>query len=245
MGVITPRPSVYEAYGLAASTVTIGRRVRAALDDPDVKAVVLDVDSPGGVISGVPELAADLRGMRGSKPIVAQANHLMASAAYWIASAADEIVASPSAMVGSVGVYGMHVDQSGWLEQMGLKVTLIAEPAEKVEGNPFQPLSAEAEADMRKQVAGGLAMFRSDVAQGRGMARGDIADSWAKVYRGDEAKAMGMIDKVRTLSETLAAYGVSQDAPRPSQASRQRAATLRQAELDALQAEIRALGVCV
>jgi signal peptide peptidase SppA len=245
LGVITPRPSILEMYGLAVSTVTIGRRVRAALDDPEVKAVVLDVDSPGGVISGVPELAAEIRAARGGKPIVAQANHLMASAAYWIASAADEIVASPSALVGSVGVYAMHVDQSAYLEQMGLKVTLIAEPAEKIEDSPFAPLSAEAEAVMRDRVATGLAMFRADVSQGRNIARTGIADSWARVFRADETKGMTMIDKVRTLEGTLAAYGVSQEAPRPSQASRQRGQAVRQAQLDAMQAEFQALGVCV
>ena len=245
LGVITPRPSILEMYGLAVSTVTIGRRVRAALEDPEVKAVVLDVDSPGGVISGVPELAAEIRAARGAKPIVAQANHLMASAAYWIASAADEIVASPSALVGSIGVYAMHVDQSALLEQMGLKVTLIAEPAEKIEDSSFAPLSAEAEAVMRDRVATGLAMFRADVSQGRNIARTGIADSWARVFRADEAKGMTMIDKVRTLEGTLAAYGVSQEAPRPSQASRQRGQAVRQAQLDAMQAEFQALGVCV
>jgi ClpP class serine protease len=126
-----------------------GRTVSEPLADSDVKAIVLDVDSPGGVISGVAELAGELRGLRGgAKPIVAHADYLVASAAYWIASQADEIIATPSALVGSVGVYSMHVDQSGWLEQLGIKVTLVAEPAQKVEGNPFDPLGADAEAHM-------------------------------------------------------------------------------------------------
>jgi signal peptide peptidase SppA len=242
-GIITPRPSIYEYYGLATSTQTIGRRVREALADPEVKAVVLDVDSPGGVISGVAELASELRGMRGGKPIVAHADYLVASAAYWIASQADEIVASPSALVGSVGVYSMHVDQSGLLEQMGIKVTLIAEPAQKIEGNPFAPLGEDAEAHMRSIVAQGLAAFRSDVAAGRGVSASTVADEWARVYTAADAKAMSMVDKIRTLPETLAAYGVSQ--AHDTAAARQRAAALRQAQLDAMTAEFKALGVGV
>jgi signal peptide peptidase SppA len=240
-GVITARPTLYERYGLTISTQTIGRQVREALADPDVKAVVLDVDSPGGTISGVGELAADLRAMRGPKPIVAHADYLVASAAYWIASQADEIIAAPSAMVGSVGVYTMHVDQSGWLEQMGIKVQFVAEPAEKIEGNPFEPLGKDAEAHMRGIVTQGLRDFRADIAAGRPDAR--VTDQWARVYTAKDARAMGMVDKIRTLPETLAAYGVRQG--RDGTAARQRAAALRQAQLDAMTAEFQVLGVSV
>jgi signal peptide peptidase SppA len=245
-GIITPRPSVYEYYGLAMSTQTIGRRVREALADDDVKAIVLDVDSPGGVISGVGELASELRDLRGgAKPVVAHADYLVASAAYWIASQAGEVIASPSALVGSVGVYSMHVDQSGLLEQLGIKVSLIAEPAEKIEGNPFQPLGEEAEAHMRSIVAQGLSAFRADVAAGRNIQASSVADAWARVYTAADAKRIGMVDKIRTLQETLATYGVMQQQAGASSVSRQRAATLRQAQLDATLAEFQALGVRV
>jgi signal peptide peptidase SppA len=251
-GVIIPKANFYEVLGLATSVQTIGLQMRAAIEDPAIKAVVMDVNSPGGIVSGVTELANELRGMRGRKPIVAQADHLMASAAYWIASSADEIVASPGAAVGSVGVYGMHVDQSRLLDQMGLKVTMIADPAEKAEGNAFEPLSADAADHMRKMIAYHRALFRADVAAGRGIAPSDVADNWARVYTPPEAKAMNMINKVRSMAETLAAYGISTaSAPGVGRAevdgkvSRQRAQAVRQAQLDAVQAEFRALGVCV
>ena len=237
-GVITPRPSILEFYGLTISTQTIGQRVRDAVADPDVKAIVLDVDSPGGAVSGVSELAAELRG---AKPIVAHADYLVASAAYWIAAQADEIVASPSARVGSVGVYGMHVDQSGMLQQLGLKVSLIGEPAEKIEGNPFEPLGEDAEAHMRSSVAQELATFRADVVAGR--PQSTVSDAWARVYTAKDAKAMGMVDKIRTMSETLGAYGIDQ--ARAAQAGRQRAMELRSAQLNAALAEFQSLGVSV
>ena len=240
-GVITPRPSILEFYGLTISTQTIGQRVRDAVADPDIKAIVLDVDSPGGAVSGVSELAAELRGLRGAKPIVAHADYLVASAAYWIAAQADEIVASPSARVGSVGVYGMHVDQSGMLQQLGLKVSLIGEPAEKIEGNPFEPLGEDAEAHIRSSVAQELATFRADVVAGR--PQSTVSDAWGRVYTAKDAKAMGMVDKIRTMSETLGAYGIDQ--ARAAQAGRQRATALRSAQLNAALAAFQSLGVSV
>lgn len=244
-GVIIPRPNIFEMFGLATSAQTIGQSVHVAMDDPEIKAVVMHVNSPGGVVSGVPELAGELRGLRGRKPIVAHADYLMASAAYWIASSADEIIASPSAMVGSVGVYGMHIDQSGWLEQMGLKVTLIADPDEKVEGNSFEPLSQSAQAHIQKLVSNDLNMFRADVAAGRSMKAADIADSWARIYQPREALAMGMIDKIRPLSETLQAYGISQASQSQSSRSRAKQSAVRQREIDQLTAELSARGVGV
>jgi membrane-bound ClpP family serine protease len=81
-------------------------------NDPNVKAVVIDVDSPGGSVDGVAELFDQIYSARGSKPITAISNTLMASAAYWIGTAADELVVSPSGQVGSVGVYMVHDDFS-------------------------------------------------------------------------------------------------------------------------------------
>lgn len=241
-GVIIPRPHFFETVGLATSVHTIGRNVRAAVQDPEVKAVVMDMHSPGGTVSGVPELTAEIRGLRGAKPIVAHADYLAASAAYWIASAADEVVASPSAIVGSVGVYGMHVDQSGLLDQIGLKVTLIADPAEKIEGNPFEPLSDAARAEIQKLVSNDLRLFRSDIAEGRGMRASDIADSWARIYQPREAQAMGMIDKIRPLSETLSAYGITREAQSQPARSRMHHAA-RQRQIEQLCAEMSARGV--
>src|SRR5207302_11309430 len=121
-----------------------GQEFDAAIADPNVSAVVLDTDCPGGSAAGTPELASKIRAARGKKPIIAVANALMASAAYWIASAADEIVATPSADVGSVGGYQAHLDQSQALEKEGLKVTFIQEPALKTAGNPYEPLRSAA-----------------------------------------------------------------------------------------------------
>lgn len=83
------------------------------------------MDSPGGGVGGVPEAFAALAAVRGRKPTVALSNPLMASAAYWLASAADQIVASPSALTGSVGVYHLHEDYSRAADAVGVTVSYI------------------------------------------------------------------------------------------------------------------------
>src|SRR5690606_4285100 len=126
------------------STEQFGSWFDAALRDPAVSAIVIDVDSPGGTVTGVAELAEQIFEARGKKPIYAIANALAASAAYWIASAAEELWVTPSGDVGSIGVYAMHEDISEMEAEMGLKVTLISAGEYKTEGNPHEPLGDEA-----------------------------------------------------------------------------------------------------
>jgi signal peptide peptidase SppA len=121
------------------STEMFGQAFDKAMSDPNVAAIVIDIDSPGGSVEGVPELAAKIAAARGSKPIVAVANAMAASAAYWLAAAADEIVVTPSGLVGSIGVYQMHVDASEAVADEGLKVTYISAGKYKTEGNPHEP----------------------------------------------------------------------------------------------------------
>lgn len=206
--------------GFGTSAQTIESSVRAAIAEPEIKAIVMDVDSPGGLATGVQELAAELRNMRGQKPIVAHVDYMAASAAYWIASSADEIVASPSAYVGSVGAFITHVDQSELLKQVGIDVTLIAEPEQKVDGNSFEPLSDRARGELQTLVSQAVDHFRADVAAGRGIRRSDISDQWAHTFTARDALAMGMIDKIRTFDQTLAAYGVSRTPPVKGPANR-------------------------
>lgn len=228
-GLITPKPTLWEAYGFTTSARRIEALVSEAVNDPSVKAVVLAIDSPGGVSTGISELAANLCSLRGRKPIVAQVDYLAASAAYWIATSADEIVASPSAKVGSVGAYLTHVDQSARMQQEGLTVTLIAEPAEKIEGNPYEPLSENARKMLEALVSDAVRDFRSDVAAGRDIPVSKITNEWARIFTGRAALSMGMIDKIRTFAETLAVYKGDAAEDR----SRQRARTIRGARIAA------------
>ncbi|MDQ2963225.1 MAG: S49 family peptidase, partial [Pseudomonadota bacterium] len=108
------------------STTRFAAALRAALADETIGGIVIDVDSPGGSVYGVQELADEIYAARAQKPIYAVANTLAASAAYWLGSAASEFYVTPSGEVGSIGVYAAHEDWSKALDIAGIKTTLIS-----------------------------------------------------------------------------------------------------------------------
>jgi capsid assembly protease len=143
-GVVTQRSNLY-----GTSTEQFSRNLRAAVSDSSISAIIVNVDSPGGTIAGVDELSTEIYKARSQKRIVAVANSLAASAAYWIASAAESLFVTPGGEVGSIGVFAAHTDMSKALEIEGVKVTLISSSPAKVEGNPTNPLAQRAETRYR------------------------------------------------------------------------------------------------
>lgn len=121
---------------------------------PDVDAIVLAIDSPGGTVDGTPRLAGVVRQVAQQKPVVAFADGLMASAAYWIGAQASAIIAAPFAVIGSIGTLLVHTDFSVMLEKAGIRVTMLTAPAstEKTEGNPFEPLPKEVKAKLTAEL---------------------------------------------------------------------------------------------
>jgi signal peptide peptidase SppA len=205
-GTLIPRANLITESSGGTSAERYGKAFRAALADTNVGAIVLDVDSPGGAVPGIEELSADIFKARGQKPIVAVANHLAASAAYWIATAADELVVSPSAEVGSIGVFAAHEDFSQALEQAGIKVSLIAAGKFKVEGNPYEPLGDEARAAIQSRVDEYYDSFVKAVARNRGVGVSDVREGFGegRVVGAKEAVKLGMADRIGTLDETIA-----------------------------------------
>src|SRR5690242_11143847 len=159
-GVIAQHPQ-----SMGTSVDEIRQNFRAAMASDQVDAILLDVDSPGGEVTGVAELADEIRGA--TKPVTAYANGLMASAAYWLASVASAIAMTPSALVGSIGGYMVHEDWSRNLEQEGVRVTAISAGRFKTEGAPWQPLSPEGEAHYQQRVDEVYGWFVRAVAAGR------------------------------------------------------------------------------
>lgn len=204
-GTIAHRIGSMEAASGGISTEQIGAMVRDALANDQVGAIVLDVNSPGGTVAGVPELASELLALRGQKPIVAVANATMASAAYWIAAAAaDEIVATPSASVGSIGVFAVHQDVTKALEQAGITVNVIKAGKYKAEGL-FEALTPEARAVLQDRVDEAYAQFVDAVAKGRGVSAADVRNGYGegRTLPAKAAKAAGLVDRVATLDETI------------------------------------------
>lgn len=204
-GVLEARLSAMdELWFGGVSAEGVRARVAAAVADTSVRAIVLDVDSPGGDVRGMQETAAAIREARAIKPVVAIANTLMASAAYWIASAATKIVAMPSAEVGSIGVYTVHEDWSKYLEEAGISVSLISAGDGKTAGNMYEPLSDEARADLERRVSAYYAAFVADVAEGRGVDAKAVRGEWkAKLYGASEAKKTGLVDQVGDMAAAL------------------------------------------
>jgi signal peptide peptidase SppA len=195
----------------ATSTARFLRQFRAAAEDPSVQAIVIDVDSPGGTVEGVDELAAEIRATRGKKKTIAVSNMMCASAAYYIASACDEIVASPSSKTGSIGVYCVHEDASEYLKKLGVKVTMIKFGENKAEGNPYEPLSEAALAHIQASVDEAGNMFEAAVAAGRKISKKDVHDKFGQglVFGAKQAKALGLVDTIGTLDSVLARFGIS------------------------------------
>ena len=204
-GTISQRIGIMEDTSGGVGTEELGAEFDALINDPNVGAVVLDISSPGGSVYGVSELADKIRGARGQKPIVAVANSLAASAAYWIASAADEVVVTPGGQVGSIGVFMEHMDISGYEEKEGMKTTLISSGKYKVEGHPYGPLTEEAREALQKTTDEYYDMFVAAVAKGRGDSKSDVRNGYGegRVVSAKEAVDLGMADRVATLEQVL------------------------------------------
>jgi len=169
---------------------------RQAMADPDVSAVVFDIDSPGGEASGVMEFSDEIFAARGEKPIYAVANPDAFSAAYAIASAADRVFLLPSGTVGSIGVIAVHVDRAKMYADIGFKFTAIYAGAHKVDFAPFEPLSEQAAAVGRKMVDSAMDRFVALVARNRGMSEAAVRDTQAGVFEGEDAVSAGLADAV-------------------------------------------------
>ncbi len=206
IGTIIPRYNMFTESSGAVSVQRITAQLRQALKDPDVESIIFDVDSPGGQVSNVEELAKEIHQARGTKPITAVANSLAASAAYWIATAADELVVTPSGEVGSIGVLAMHEDISEALANEGIKINLISAGKYKVEGNPFEPLDDEARAFIQSRIDDYYDMFVTAVSRNRSVSKSDVKNGFGegRVVGAKEAVKLGMADRVGTLDETLA-----------------------------------------
>jgi len=211
-GVIRQRRSAFEdMFGMSFGTTTedLMQACQQAMADESVKAVVFDIDSPGGTTAGVAELADAMFKMRGQKPMVAVANAMCASAAYHLASQCDEIVGTPSSLTGSIGVFAVHEDMSRMIDAMGVTVTMIAAGKYKTETNPFEPLSEDAKAAIQRMVDEHYSLFVGAVARGRGVTAAEVRAGFGqgRALSAKDAKAAGLIDRIGTLRETVQRMG--------------------------------------
>ena len=187
----------------------IGAAFEAAIAHPEVRAVMLDLHSPGGEVAGAFQLADRIAAARGTKPLIALADELAASAAYLIAAACDEIaLASEVAQVGSVGVVTVHVSFEEMLRKEGVRPTVVTAGAQKADGNPYQDLPEDVRGRIQSGVDAVMDQFVGRIATWRGLTERAVRDTEAGVFMGRDAidarLADGIADPV-SLFDALAA----------------------------------------
>jgi len=205
MGSLVNRGAWLGASSGMTSYEGIKHQVAAAAADPRTKAILLDIESPGGEAVGAFEAADAIRAAAKTKPVTAVVNGMAASAAYALAAGANRIVTTPTGLTGSIGVVMMHADYSRFLDAKGVTPTLIFAGAHKVDGNPFEPLSPGVRDDLQAEVDRFYALFVKSVSAGRaGLNAAAIRATEARTFIGADAVKVGLADDVGTFESALA-----------------------------------------
>lgn len=249
-GVIMPKAGLVTEYSGGTSCQQFTAMLRDAVNDESIGTILIDVDSPGGSVAGVQEAASEVMQARTAKPIIGIANFLAASAAYWIGSQCSEFYASPSAEVGSIGVYMAHQDMSGAFAQEGVKTTLISAGRYKTEASPYGPLSDDAKTFLQGQVDENYRAFTAAVARGRSASVDSVRKGFGqgRVLSADAALKERMIDGIksfdaligdlqarpRSTSSGARAFAVLPSSDDPYAVERKRAYERRRRELEFL-----------
>lgn len=194
------------SWGFVTGFQYIRRMMNAALDDDDVEQIVFDVDSPGGEAAGCFELAREIMASRRVKPSLAMVDSIAASGGIAIAACATTVYAIPSARVGSIGVYRMHVSYEDALKQAGIKVTFAQAGDHKTDGNPYKDLPDAVLDEWTDGARKTWDDFISLVAEARDISEDEVRETQARIYRADEALAKGLINAVKTPTEAVAAF---------------------------------------
>ena len=204
-GVIDKRANLFMDFSGGTSTELLQRDIKTALSDPNVGAILLDIDSPGGSVDGTKELSDFIFGSRGQKPIIAYGNGMMASAAYWIGSAADAVVTNETSIVGSIGVALTHYDRSAADEKAGVKRTMIYSGKYKRIASDEQPLTEDGRAYLQDMTDTYYSIFVDGVSRNRDSPVETVLANMAdgKDFIGKQAKKAGLVDQIGTMEKAL------------------------------------------
>lgn len=223
-GTLTHRFGHLDPYSGMTGYDGIQAKLDAALDDDAIDGILLDIDSPGGAVSGCFDLADAIFEARQEKPVWGIVDELCASAAFALGSACNRLIAPRTAQIGSVGVVTMHVDQSQMLEKEGIDVTFVYAGDHKIDGNSFEPLPEDVRADIQADINNVYDMFVQLVARNRGMNEQAVRDTEARVYGSKEAKRVGLIDQIMPARDVIAAFDADLRAGRAGQSTPSRSA---------------------
>lgn len=205
VGTLVQRGDSLDAMSGLIGYNRIERRLAAMIEDPEVKGIVLEIDSPGGEANGCFDLAKRIVDARAAKPIWAVANEQAFSAAFALACAAERLVVPPTGLVGSIGVIAMHVDQSKRDTQQGYAYTAVFAGARKNDFSSHAPLSPKAEAALQAEVDRLYGIFTAHVAAARGIDEKRVRGTEAGLLDPEAALAGGFVDAIASFGETVAA----------------------------------------
>lgn len=205
VGTLVQRGDSLDAMSGLIGYNRIERSLSAMIDDPEVRGIVLEIDSPGGEANGCFDLARRIVEARDAKPIWAVANEQAFSAAYALACAAGRLVVPPTGLVGSIGVIAMHVDQSKRDSSQGYSYTAVFAGARKNDFSSHAPLSPKAEATLQSEVDRLYGIFTSHVAAARGIDEKVVRGTEAGLLDPETALAGGFVDAIASFGETVAA----------------------------------------
>lgn len=227
------------AFGRWATGYTyIEKALARGLADPNVRAIALVIDSPGGDVAGNFELADKIFEGRKDKPIRAFAADHAYSAAYSLASAASEVVVTRSGGTGSIGVVTAHVDMSKALEDYGMKITFIFAGKHKVDGNPYEPLPEAVKGRIQNRIDRIYGVFVSSVARNRDMGEDAVRGTEALTYDATDSISEGLADRIGALDEELVIFANEVTADEEDEQM-----SITQEQLDQAVATARAAGI--
>jgi signal peptide peptidase SppA len=216
-GMIVYRPSGWGwLFGGETALTDLRQQLQLLRDNRLVEQIILAIDSPGGEVTGLLELAYDLREVRKTKPVTAIVDCLACSAAYWLATQATDILLTPSSRLGSVGVYTLHLNHAKALSIIGIEPTFVQAGRFKTEANPYEPLTDGAQQQLQGLVDGVYRQFVDDIVRGRG--RGLTAERVRKTFgegrdvNASDALRLQMAD--RMFPTTTAAFAFAGGAAR-------------------------------
>lgn len=205
-GVTAKRANMFMRISGGVSTELAGRDITETLNDPDIKGLVLDIDSPGGTVDGTLELANIIFEGREKKPIIAYSDGMMASAAYWIGSAAHEIhISGDTVQTGSIGVVATHIDYSQYEKKLGIKTTEVYAGKYKRLVSQYKPLSKDGKDELQNRVDYLYSVFVDTIARHRGESSDTVLENMAdgKVFIGNQGITAGLVDGVSTLDRLI------------------------------------------
>ncbi|WP_265029732.1 S49 family peptidase [Wolbachia endosymbiont (group A) of Philonthus cognatus] len=205
-GILTKKPGAFDEMLGMTSYEQIEEQITQALADSSIETIILEIDSPGGEVNGIFDLADFIYESRAKKRIIAIANDDAYSAAYAIASSAEKIFLTRTSGIGSIGVIASHIDQSEFDEKQGIKYTTIFAGRRKNDLNPHEPINSEGLESLREEIDRLYEMFVQLIARNRNLSTERIKSTEAGLYFGEKAIEIGLADGITTFSEFIDNY---------------------------------------